>query len=86
MEQIRIPSSWLVNLAIDIVKTVYSIVVNFGNNEGAFPSRGEFVRLLLVHSEDQVSFLEGSALHISGVESAQVLRSEEHTSELQSLV
>ena len=46
---------------------------NFGDDEGAFPSRGEFVWLLLVHSEDQVSFLEGSALHISGVESAQVL-------------
>ena len=72
-EQIRIPSSWLVNLAIDVVKTVCSVVENFGDDEGAFPSRGEFVWLLLVHSEDQVSFLEGSTLHISGMESTQVL-------------
>ena len=72
-EQVRIPGSWLVNLAIDVVKGGCSVVENFGNNEGAFPSRGEFVWLLLVHSKDQVSFLEGSALHVSGIESTQVL-------------
>ena len=72
-EQLRIPSSWLINLAIDIVKMVRSVVENFGDDEGAFPSRGEFVWLLLIHSEDQVSFLEGSTLHIYGMESTQVL-------------
>ena len=72
-EQVCIPSSWLINLATDIVETVCSIVENFGDDERTFPSRGKFVRLLLVHSEDQVSFLEGLTLHISGVESTQVL-------------
>ena len=71
--QVRVPCSGLVNLVLDIVKAVCSIVENLGDDEGAFPSRGEFVRLLLVDSEDQVSFLEGSALHVSGVESTQVL-------------
>ena len=72
-EQLRVPSPWLVFLMLNIVKMVCSVVENFGNNEGAFPSRGEFVRLLLVDSEDQVSFLDGSALHVSGIESTQVL-------------
>ena len=44
-----------------------------GDYEGTFPSRSEFVWFLLIHSEDQVSFLEGSTLHISGMESTQVL-------------
>ncbi len=51
-EQLRIPSSWLINLAIDIVKMVCSIVENFGDDEGAFPSRSELVWFLLMHSED----------------------------------
>ena len=72
-EQVRIPSSWLINLAAGIVKTVCSIVENFGDDEGAFPSRGKFVWLLLIHSEDQISFLEGSTLHVSGMESMQAL-------------
>ena len=58
---------------LDIVKTVCSIVEDSGDYEGAFPSRSEFVWFLLIHSEDQVSFLEGSTLHISGMESTQVL-------------
>ena len=58
---------------IDIVKMVRSIVENFGDDEGTFPSRSELVRFLLIHSEDQVSFLEGSTLHVSGMESTQVL-------------
>ena len=52
------------NLAIDIIKVVRSIVEDFGDYEGTFPSRSEFVWFLLIHSEDQVSFLEGSTLHI----------------------
>ena len=31
VEQLRVPSSWLVNLAIDIVKTVRSIVEDSGD-------------------------------------------------------
>ena len=58
---------------LDIVKTICSIVENVGDDEGALPSRGEFVWLLLVHSEDQVFFLKGSTLHVSGMESMQVL-------------
>ena len=58
---------------LNTVKMVCSIVENFGDDEGAFPSRGEFVWLLLIHSEDQISFLEGSTLHISGMELTQVL-------------
>ena len=72
-EQLRIPSSWLINLAIDIVNMVRSIMENFGDDEGAFPSRSELVWFLLIHLEDQVSFLEGSTLHVSGMESMQVL-------------
>ena len=72
-EQIRIPSSWLVNLVIDVVKMVCSVVENFGDDEGALPSRGKLVWFLLIHSKNQVSFLKGSTPHISGVESMQVL-------------
>ena len=72
-KQLHIPSSWLINLAIDIVKTVHSIVENLGDDEGAFPSRSKLVWFLLIHSEDQIPFLEGSTLDIPGVESTQVL-------------
>ena len=72
-EQLRIPGSWLINLAIDIIKVVRSIVEDSGDYEGTFPSRREFVWFLLIHSEDEVSFLEGSTLHISSMESMQVL-------------
>ena len=44
-----------------------------GDDEGTLPSRSELVWFLLIHSEDQISFLEGSTLHISGMESTQVL-------------
>ena len=67
-EQIRIPSSWLINLATVVVKTVCSVVENFGDDEGTFPSRSKLVWLLLIHSENQISFLEGSTLHVSGME------------------
>ena len=72
-EQLRIPSSWLVNLAINIVEVIRSVVEDSGDDEGAFPSRSKLVWFLLIHSEDQISFLEGSTLHISGMESTQVL-------------
>ena len=72
-EQFCIPSSWLIDLAIDIVKVIRSIVEDSGDDEGTFPSRSELVWFLLIHSEDQISFLEGSTLHISGMESTQVL-------------
>ena len=58
---------------INVVEVICSIVEDSGDDEGTFPSRSKFVRFLLIHSEDQISFLEGSALHISGVESMQVL-------------
>ena len=38
-EQFSVPSSGLVDLVLDIVKTVCSIVENLGDNEGAFPRR-----------------------------------------------
>ena len=72
-EQFCIPSSWLIDLAIDIVKVIRSIVEDSGDDEGAFPSRSKLVWFLLIHSEDQISFLEGSTLDIPGVESTQVL-------------
>ena len=51
-EQLRVPSSWLVNLALDVVKTVCSVVENFGDDEGAFPSRSKLVWFLLIYSEN----------------------------------
>ena len=72
-EQLRVPSSRLVDLMLDIVKTVRSIVENLGDDEGTFPRRSELVWFLLIHSENQISFLEGSTLHIFGMEVTQVL-------------
>ena len=72
-EHLRVPSSGLVDIMFDVVKTVRPVVENFGDDERAFPSGGELVWLLLIHSEDQVSFLGGSTLHVSGMESMQVL-------------
>ena len=73
VEQLCIPSAWLVFLVLDVVKVVCSIVEHSGDDEGAFPSRGELVWFLLIHSKNQVSLLKGSAPHISGMESTQVL-------------
>ena len=51
-KRVRIPSSWLINLAIDIVEMVRSIVEDSGDYEGAFPSRSELVWFLLIHSKN----------------------------------
>ena len=72
-EQLRVPSPWLVFLMLNTVKMACSIVENFGDDEGAFPSRGELVWFLLIHSKNQVSLFKGSTPHVSGVESTQVL-------------
>ena len=42
-EELRIPGSWLINLAIDIIEVVCSIVEDSGDDEGAFPSRSKLV-------------------------------------------
>ena len=57
----------------DVVKTVRPVVENFGDDEGSFPSRGELVWFLLIHSKNQAPLLKGSTPHVSGVESTQVL-------------
>ena len=72
-EQLRVPSSRLIDLAINIVEVIRSVVEDSGDDEGAFPSGSKLVWFLLIHSEDQISFLEGLALHIFGMESTQVL-------------
>ena len=73
VEQLRVPSSGLVDHVLDVVKTVRSIVENLGDDEGTFARRSELVWFLLIHSENQISFLEGSILHVFGVEATQVL-------------
>src|SRR3954471_3042000 len=72
-EQVRIPCSRLVDPSIDVVKVIRSVVQDFGDDERAFPGRGKFVRFLLIHAEDQISFLKGSTLYISGVKPTQLL-------------
>ena len=72
-EQLRVPSSGLVDIVLDVVETVRSVVENLGDDEGSFPRRGKLVLFLLIHSENQISFLEGSTLHVSSVEATQVL-------------
>ena len=54
---VRIPSSWLVDPAVNVVEMICSIVEDSSDDEGAFPSRSKFVWFLLIHSEDQISFL-----------------------------
>ena len=73
VEQICVPSAWLVFLVLDVVKVVCPIVEHSCDDEGAFPSRSELVWFLLIHSKNQVSLLKGSTPHVSGVESTQVL-------------
>ena len=58
---------------LDVVKTVRPIVEDLGDDEGAFPRRSKLVWFVLIHSENQIPFLEGSTSHISGVETAQIL-------------
>ena len=68
-EQLRVTSPWLVFLMLDTVKMICSVVENFGDDEGAFPSWSELVRFLLIHSKNQVSLLKCSTPHVSGMES-----------------
>ena len=58
---------------LDVVKTVRPVVEDLGDDEGAFPRRSKLVWFVLIHSENQIPFLEGSTSHISGVETAQIL-------------
>ena len=64
---------WLVFFLGYIVEVIRPIVEHLGDDEGAFPSRSELVRLFLVHSEHKVSFLKCSTPYVSGMESTQVL-------------
>ena len=73
VEQLRIPSAWLVFLLFHIVEVIRSIVEHLGNDEGTFPSGSKLVRPLLIHSEHKVSFLKCSTSHVSGMESTEVL-------------
>ena len=72
-EQFRIPGAWFIFVVLDVEETVRSIVEHLGDDERAFPSGGELVWLLLIHSEDQVLFLECTTPYIPGMESTQVL-------------
>ena len=51
-EKLHVPSSGLVDLMLDIVKTVCSIVENLGDYEGTFPRRSKLLWFLLIHSEN----------------------------------
>ena len=72
-EQFCIPSTWLIFIVLDVEKTIRSIVEHFGDDERAFPRRSELGWLLLVHSENHVSFLKCPTPYVSGMESTQVL-------------
>ena len=68
-EQIRIPGAWLIFIMLDVEETVCSVVEHLGDDERAFPSGGELVWPLLIHSEDQVPFLECTDPYVLGMES-----------------
>ena len=73
MEQFRVPSAWFIFVVLDVEETICSVMEHSGDDERAFPGRSELVWLLLVHSENQVSFLKCSSPYVSGVESTKVL-------------
>ena len=68
-EQIRIPGAWLIFVVFDVEEAVCSVVEHLGDDERAFPSGGELVWLLLIHSEDQVPLLECTTPYVLGMES-----------------
>ena len=72
-EQFRVPSAWFIFVVFDVEETICSVVEHFGDDGSAFPSGGELVWLLLVHSENQVSFLKCSTPDVSGVKTPQIL-------------
>ena len=72
-EQIRIPGARLIFVVFDVEEAIRAIVEHLGDDKRAFPSRGELVRSLLIHSENQVSLLKCSTSHVSCVKSTQVL-------------
>ena len=51
-EKLRVPSSGLVDVVLDVVKTVRSVMENLGDDEGTFPRRSKLVWFLLIHSEN----------------------------------
>ena len=73
VEQICIPGVRLILIVFDVEETIHSVVEHLGDDERAFPSGGELVWLLLIHSEDQVPFLECPTPYVPGMESTQVL-------------
>ena len=57
---------------LDVEETICFVVEHLGDDERAFPSGGELVWLLLIHSEDQVPFLECTTPYDLGMESTYV--------------
>ena len=72
-EQFRIPGAWFIFVLLDVEETICPVVEHHGDDERAFPSGGELVWLLLIHSEDQVPFLERMTSYVPGMELMQVL-------------
>ena len=72
-KKIHVPRARLIFLLGYIVKVICPIVEHLGDDEGAFPSRSALVRPLLIHSENEVSFLKCSTSDVSGMESMKVL-------------
>ena len=72
-KQIRVPGPWLVSVLLEIEKEVGSIVQHFGDDERAFPCGGELVRPLLIHSEHEVTFMEGSTPDVPCMKATQIL-------------
>ena len=68
-KQLCIPRAWLVRFLGYIVEVVRSVVKHLGDDEGAFPGRGQFMRPLLIHSKNQVSLLECPSSVVPGMES-----------------
>ena len=68
-EQIRIPGVRLIFVVFDVEEAVCSFVEHLGDDKRAFPSGGELVCLFLIHSEDQVPFLECTTPYVLGMES-----------------
>ena len=63
----------LVNLLREVVEVVGPVMQHLGDDEGAFPRRGEFVWSLLIHPEHKIPLLKCSTVDVPSVESMKVL-------------
>ena len=73
VDQIHVPGSGLLYILAEVVESIGSIVQDLRYGKRPLPWGRQLVGLLLIHSEDEITFLKGRPSDVSIVIVTQIL-------------